>query len=230
VHAFENLALRDVPRKARVGVVGEILVKFHPAANNDVVRLIEAEGCEAVLPGLMEFVVNGMYAAEWNYANLGIGRSSRHFKRLLRRGIEKYRDPVRAALARSERDFPGPGDMLHLVRQAQTVASLGHQAGEGWLLTAEILELIETGASSIICAQPFACLPNHVTGRGMFRELMRQYPHVGIAAIDYDPGASEVNQLNRIKLLLASSAKAHSALAGQASQSAQPQAANTPAV
>ncbi|MCL1897878.1 MAG: acyl-CoA dehydratase activase-related protein [Micrococcales bacterium] len=208
VHAFDQLALRDVPRLPRVGVVGEILVKFHPAANNELIRLIEVEGCEVVLPGLMEFVVNGMYTVEWNLANLGTGRKTMLLKRWLRRLIEKYRDPVRHALERAERDFFGPSNMPQLVRQAQTVVSLGNQAGEGWLLAAEILELIESGASAVVCAQPFACLPNHVTGRGIFRELMRLHPEVGIASIDYDPGASQVNQLNRIKLLLSASTKA----------------------
>ncbi|MCL2802826.1 MAG: acyl-CoA dehydratase activase-related protein [Micrococcales bacterium] len=208
VHAFDSLELRGEPRKPRVGIVGEILVKFHPYANNDVVDVVESEACEAVLPGLMEFVLNGMYAAEWNYANLGVGGKSQYFKRWLRRFLERYRTPVRHALERAELDFAGPGDMPTMVREAQTVASLGNQAGEGWLLTAEVLELIESGVRSVICAQPFACLPNHVTGKGMFREIMRRHPEVGIAAIDYDPGASQVNQLNRIKLLLASSALA----------------------
>jgi predicted nucleotide-binding protein (sugar kinase/HSP70/actin superfamily) len=112
---------------------------------------------------------------------------------------------VRRALGRASLDIPGPGDLPAMIREAAPVASLGNQAGEGWLLTAEILELIGNGVTSIICAQPFACLPNHVTGKGTFRELRRRHPEANIVAIEYDPGASEVNQLNRIKLLLAGS-------------------------
>jgi predicted nucleotide-binding protein (sugar kinase/HSP70/actin superfamily) len=197
-------------RKQRVGIVGEILVKFHPDANNHVVDVVEAEGFEAVLPGLMEFVLNGMHTAEWNWENLGLGKHSRHFKRFLRWVVERYRDPVRAALGRAELDYARPGDVAAMAREAQTICSLGNQAGEGWLLTAEILELIHSGVTSIICAQPFACLPNHVTGKGMFREIMRRHPGVNVVTIEYDPGASPVNQLNRIKLLLASSGLAAS--------------------
>ncbi|MDR1187070.1 MAG: acyl-CoA dehydratase activase-related protein [Bifidobacteriaceae bacterium] len=192
-------------RKPRVGIVGEILVKFHPDANNHVVDVVEAEGFEARLPGLMEFVLNGMYTVEWNYRTLGTGKRTLRLKQFVRWLLERYRDPVRRALARAGTDFPKPGDMPAMARQAAEICSLGNQAGEGWLLTAEILELIESGVRSIICAQPFACLPNHVTGKGMFREIMRRHPGVNIVTIEYDPGASPVNQLNRIKLLLASS-------------------------
>ncbi|MDR1799417.1 MAG: acyl-CoA dehydratase activase-related protein, partial [Bifidobacteriaceae bacterium] len=203
VRAFDALPLADVPRRPRVGVVGEILVKFHPDANNHVVDVIEAEGHEAVVPGLMEFVANGMYAGDWNYHHLGTDTKARHIKRVARWGVERYRAPVRRALKRARTDFPEPGRLPEMIREATEVVSLGNQAGEGWLLTAEILELIGNGVPKIICAQPFACLPNHVTGRGMFRELRRLHPEASIVSIDYDPGASEVNQLNRIKLLLA---------------------------
>ncbi|MDR1392922.1 MAG: acyl-CoA dehydratase activase-related protein [Bifidobacteriaceae bacterium] len=192
-------------RKPRVGIVGEILVKFHPDANNHVVDVVEAEGFEARLPGLMEFVLNGMHTAEWNLANLGVGARTLPIKRLARWWLDRYRDPVRRGLARSTVEYPPPGDLAAMARQATAICSLGNQAGEGWLLTAEILELIDSGVKSIICAQPFACLPNHVTGKGMFREIMRRYPDVNIVTIEYDPGASPVNQLNRIKLLLAAS-------------------------
>jgi predicted nucleotide-binding protein (sugar kinase/HSP70/actin superfamily) len=192
-------------RRPGVGIVGEILVKFHPYANNHVVDVVEAEGFEARLPGLMEFVLNGMHTAEWNLENLGLGGRTVWVKRLLRWWVDRYRGPVRRALAASRVDYPPPGDVARMAREAQAICSLGNQAGEGWLLTAEILELIESGVKSIICAQPFACLPNHVTGKGMFREIMRRHPDVNITTIEYDPGASPVNQLNRIKLLLAAS-------------------------
>jgi predicted nucleotide-binding protein (sugar kinase/HSP70/actin superfamily) len=115
--------------------------------------------------------------------------------------FDYYRKDVIKALKRSKR-FDAPDSIFHMAKKAEKVVSLGHHTGEGWLLTAEMIELIESGVSNIICMQPFACLPNHVTGKGMIKELKRQYPEANIAAIDYDPGASEVNQLNRIKLML----------------------------
>jgi predicted nucleotide-binding protein (sugar kinase/HSP70/actin superfamily) len=203
VRQFDALPKATTERKLAVGIVGEILVKFHPYANNHVVDVVELEGFEARLPGLMAFVLNGMYTAEWNYRTLGTGHQTLRLKQSLRWLLERYRDPVRWALTRTKTDFPAVGDMAQMARQASQICSLGNQAGEGWLLTAEILELIESGVRSIICAQPFACLPNHVTGKGMFREIMRRHPGVNIVTIEYDPGASPVNQLNRIKLLLA---------------------------
>ncbi|MDR0626769.1 MAG: acyl-CoA dehydratase activase-related protein [Bifidobacteriaceae bacterium] len=207
VREFDALPKREVERRPVVGIVGEILVKFHPDANNHVVDVVEAEGFEARLPGLMEFVLNGMYTAKWNYQTLGIGRKTLRLKLFLRWLLERYRDPARKALTRSKTDYPAPGEMAAMAQAAGEICSLGNQAGEGWLLTAEILELIESGVKSVICAQPFACLPNHVTGKGMFREIMRRHPGVNIVTIEYDPGASPVNQLNRIKLLLAASAQ-----------------------
>ncbi|MDR0959825.1 MAG: acyl-CoA dehydratase activase-related protein, partial [Propionibacteriaceae bacterium] len=207
VDAFDALPLEDVPRRPRVGVVGEILVKFQPDANNNVIDVIESEGCEAALPGLMEFMVNGLYVTEWNWENLGIG-THRGIKKALRRYMESYRRPIRRALARANArhatpKFTIPGDMATMAKRAETVTSLGNQAGEGWLLTAEILELIHDGVPNVVCVQPFACLPNHVTGKGMFKEIRRQHPGANLVTIDYDPGASEVNQLNRIKLMIA---------------------------
>ncbi|MDR1513140.1 MAG: 2-hydroxyacyl-CoA dehydratase, partial [Propionibacteriaceae bacterium] len=208
VDAFDRLPLLDVPRRPRVGVVGEILVKFQPDANNHVIDVIESEGCEAALPGLFEFMVNGLYQLEWNIANLGLGTKWVTLKKLFRRFTETYRAPIVRALTRvnkrrGEVKFTVPGDMRELAERAQTVTSLGNQAGEGWLLTAEVIELIHNGVPNVICAQPFACLPNHVVGKGMFKEIRRQYPGANLVTIDYDPGASEVNQLNRIKLMIA---------------------------
>ncbi|MDR1450548.1 MAG: acyl-CoA dehydratase activase-related protein [Propionibacteriaceae bacterium] len=226
VEEFDAFPLDGSPRRPRVGVVGEILVKFQPDANNHVIDVIESEGCEAALPGLMEFMVNGLYTTEWNWANLGVDGKWRRSKKLLRRYLETYRAPYKAALAKAnarhaEQKFTIPGDMAEMARRAEEVTSLGNQAGEGWLLTAEILELICDGTPNVICVQPFACLPNHVTGKGMFKEIRRQHPEANLVTIDYDPGASEVNQLNRIKLMLAT---AHLAGAG-----APGQAARTPA-
>ena len=201
VREFDALPLRNVTRRPRVGIVGEILVKFHPDANNDVVRVVEDEGCEAVLPGLMEFFLIGLRSAQWKSANLGVGEKTVRAKHWALWALEQYRRPADKALAASAR-FEVPATIGELGDKAQQVLSLGNQAGEAWLLTAEMIDLIESGAPNIICAQPFACLPNHVVGRGMFHELRRRYPQANIVSIDYDPGASEVNQLNRIKLMI----------------------------
>jgi predicted CoA-substrate-specific enzyme activase len=208
VAAFDALALRDVPRRPRIGLVGEILVKFHPEANNNAVQVIEDEGCEAVLPGLLEFFGQMLYTGDWKWEHLGIGEKSRHAKKIGLWLIEQYQAPANRALARCGGKFTVQAGLDTMAQRAQNVVSLGTTAGEGWLLTAEMMELIESGTPNIICAQPFACLPNHVVGKGMFRELRRLYPQANITSIDYDPGASEVNQLNRIKLVVAGAHKA----------------------
>jgi len=200
--------LLDVPRRPRIGLVGEILVKFHPDANNNAVGVIEDEGCEAVLPGLLEFFGQMLYTGDWKWEHLGIGEKSRHAKKIGLWLIEQYQAPANRALARCGGKFTVQASLDTMAQRAQNVVSLGTTAGEGWLLTAEMMELIESGTPNIICAQPFACLPNHVVGKGMFRELRRLYPQANITSIDYDPGASEVNQLNRIKLVVAGAHKA----------------------
>ena len=207
VRAFDALPLKDIPRKPRVGVVGEILVKYHPDANNHLVDVIESQGCEAVVPGIMEFMTTHLYTHEWEKHYLGKGGSDLG-KGLMRRGFEAYMKPVRKAIALAGGKFQQDVPMDRLARMASTVTSLGVQAGEGWLLTAEILELIESGCPNVVCAQPFACLPNHVTGRGMFGKIRRLHPEANIVSIDYDPGASQANQLNRIKLMIAAAKKA----------------------
>ena len=210
VKSFDNLPLRDIPRKVRVGVVGEILVKYQPDANNHVVDVIESQDCEAVVPGIMEFMTTRPYITDWNERNLGMGGNKTLYA-LMRKSLDLYNAPIKAALATSNGKFKQDEPMPELVKKAAEVTSIGVQAGEGWLLTAEILELIEQGCPNVICAQPFACLPNHVTGRGMFGKIRRLHPEANIVSIDYDPGASEANQLNRIKLMIAAAKKAHKA-------------------
>ena len=203
VREFDALALRDIPRKPRVGLVGEILVKFHPDANNHAVDVIEAEGCEAELPGLMQFFHYSSATAEWDQANLGIGGRQRRIMPLVLWALERYEAPVRRAFAATGGKFEPHRRIGEMIPRSQDIARLGNQAGEGWYLTAEMVDMIEHGCPNIICAQPFACLPNHIVGKGMFRALRNRYPQSNIVAVDYDPGASEVNQLNRIKLMLA---------------------------
>ena len=210
VKSFDALPLKDVPRKVRVGVVGEILVKYQPDANNHVVDVIESQDCEAVVPGIMEFMTTRPYITDWNEKYLGTGGNKTLYA-LMRWSLDRYNAPIKAAIATSQGKFKQDDPMPELVEKAAEVTSIGVQAGEGWLLTAEILELIEQGCPNVICAQPFACLPNHVTGRGMFGKIRRLHPEANIVSIDYDPGASEANQLNRIKLMIAAAKKAHKA-------------------
>ena len=210
VKSFDALPLKDVPRKVRVGVVGEILVKYQPDANNHVVDVIESQDCEAVVPGIMEFMTARPYITDWNEKYLGTGGNKTLYA-LMRWSLDRYNAPIKAAIATSHGKFKQDDPMPELVEKAAEVTSIGVQAGEGWLLTAEILELIEQGCPNVICAQPFACLPNHVTGRGMFGKIRRLHPEANIVSIDYDPGASEANQLNRIKLMIAAAKKAHKA-------------------
>lgn len=210
VKSFDALPLKDVPRKVRVGVVGEILVKYQPDANNHVVDVIESQDCEAVVSGIMEFMTTRPYITDWNEKYLGTGGNKTLYA-LMRWSLDRYNAPIKAAIATSHGKFKQDDPMPELVEKAAEVTSIGVQAGEGWLLTAEILELIEQGCPNVICAQPFACLPNHVTGRGMFGKIRRLHPEANIVSIDYDPGASEANQLNRIKLMIAAAKKAHKA-------------------
>jgi len=187
--------------KPKVGLVGEILVKYHPTANNDVVGLVEAEGAEAVVPELVDFFLYSLLGFDFKYRYLAGSRIEKAACNALIEIMEFYRGTYRKALAASKR-FSPPKLIQEVAKNASKVISLGHQTGEGWFLTGEMVELIESGVNNIVCMQPFACLPNHVVGKGMLRGLKKVYPHSNIIPIDYDPGASEVNQLNRIKLML----------------------------
>lgn len=200
VRDFDNLKITD-EKKPKVGLVGEILVKYHPTANNDIVDIVEREGAEAVVPDLIGFLLYAAYGASFRYSHL----SGKKIDAVLNNGaiklIEFYRRHMKKALSESKRFHP-PVSIEELAELASGVLSIGNQTGEGWYLTAEMIELILSGAQNIVCMQPFACLPNHVTGKGMIKELKRRYPKANITAVDYDPGASEVNQINRIKLML----------------------------
>lgn len=205
IHAFDTLELVDV-EKPRVGIVGEILVKFHPTANNDLVNLLEKEGAEVVVPDLLTFGLYSCYNATQKEKYLGGSAKSRIMADGVAKIIERYQKPMLTALKNSQR-FDCPQDIRELGKYAEKIVSLCNQTGEGWFLTAEMVELIHSGVPNIVCTQPFGCLPNHVVGKGVIKELRKQYPLSNIVAIDYDPGASEVNQLNRIKLMLESANK-----------------------
>lgn len=202
VKAFDELELVNDRSKPRVGVVGEILVKFHPTANNDVVRVIEQEGCEPVVPGLADFFLYSMSGNVNWVEELGSSWKKRTGARAMIKLLEWMRKPADDALRASQRFEPAV-PIFEMAAKAKEILSLCNTAGEGWLLTAEMLDLIEQGAPNIICAQPFACLPNHIVGKAVIKELRKRHPESNIVAVDYDPGASEVNQLNRIKLMIA---------------------------
>ena len=202
VEDFDTIPLQGEGTKPRVGVVGEILVKFHPTANNQIIDIIEREGCEAVVPGLIEFFLFGIAGAIFQKDPLGRSAKGAVGSRIGLWLISKFRAPVTKALNKSDR-FEAPASIFELSEYASEILSLCNSMGEGWLLTAEMVELIKTGAPNVVCTQPFACLPNHVVGKAVIKELRRRYPKSNIVAVDYDPGASEVNQLNRIKLMIA---------------------------
>ncbi|MDY3927839.1 MAG: acyl-CoA dehydratase activase-related protein [Clostridia bacterium] len=203
VDAFDAVPIKKT-NKPKVGVVGEILVKFHPDANNNVMQVIVEEGGEAVMPGLLDFMLYCFYNTKFRHQNLGLKSSTMLACSLGIKVLEYIRKHMTKALLANEkfRDR-APKNIDVLANGAKNVLQLGHCCGEGWFLTGEMVELIESGVPNIVCVQPFACLPNHVTGKGMIKELRRQHPLANIVAIDYDPGASEVNQLNRIKLMMA---------------------------
>lgn len=197
---FDNLPLLPV-KKPRVGVVGEILVKFHPTANNDIVNVIESEGAECVMPDLADFLFYTFSTGIFRHRQLAFDKKTEKNARLMVWAVELFRGYIKKQLKKSHR-FDPPNLIYDMMKGVDDIVQLGNITGEGWFLTAEMVELIHSGCPSIACVQPFACLPNHVTGKGMIKELRRRYLESNISAIDYDPGSSEVNQLNRLKLLL----------------------------
>ncbi|MBU5333948.1 2-hydroxyacyl-CoA dehydratase [Anaerocolumna aminovalerica] len=205
VQDFDTLPLKDI-KKPRVGIVGEILVKFSPAANNYLVELLEAEGAEAVVPDLLDFFMYSFYNSNFKSEYLGFKKSTATINNILIKVLEYCRKEARIALEKSNR-FEPPVKIQKLAEYASPIVSIGNQTGEGWFLTGEMVELIHSGVNNIVCTQPFACLPNHIVGKGVIKELRLRHPESNIVAVDYDPGASEVNQLNRIKLMLANAAK-----------------------
>ena len=200
VKDFDNLPLKPI-KKPRVGVVGEILVKFHPTANNKIVETIEREGAECVMPDLADFFFYSFATGIFRHEELAFPKQTERNAKLFVWFMELYRKKMKKYLNNSRR-FEAPSSIYDLMKGVDDIVQLGNITGEGWFLTAEMVELIKEGVPSIACVQPFACLPIHVTGKGMIKELRRRFPGANISAIDYDPGSSEVNQLNRLKLLL----------------------------
>ena len=205
IHDFDQLPITD-EKKPRVGIVGEILVKFSPTANNHLAELLEKEGAEAVVPDLLDFFQYSFYNGNFKTDNLGFPKSHKLKMNAAVRAVELLRGAASKEFKKS-RHFSPPANIAELAKAASPIVSNGNQTGEGWFLTGEMLELIGEGVPNIVCIQPFACLPNHIVGKGVIKEIRRRYPEANIAAVDYDPGASEVNQLNRIKLMLSTAQK-----------------------
>ncbi len=197
---FSTIPL-DRKSKVKVGVVGEIYVKFSPTGNNDLLNFLESQDCEVNMPGLMGYVeyccanyamdteFYGMNPKMGKIAGLGL-KLLDHYGDLQSKAMRKY-------------GFYGPGKFTDLMKKPEGILSLGTKMGEGWLLTGEMLELIEGGYANIICAQPFGCLPNHIAGKGVINKIREKHPNANITPVDYDPSATRVNQENRIKLMLA---------------------------
>ncbi len=206
IQDFDAIPIDENLRKPRVGIVGEILVKFAPAANNHLVELLEAEGAEAVVPDLLDFMLYCFYNQIYKAEYLGTSRKAALLSRLGIWALERLRGQAAKSFKKS-RHFTSPVSIYTLVDYASPIVNIGNQTGEGWFLTGEMVELIHSGVNNIVCTQSFGCLPNHVVGKGVIKALRSRFPDSNIVAIDYDPGASEVNQLNRIKLMLSTAQK-----------------------
>ncbi len=205
IRDFDNIPITD-EKKPRVGIVGEILVKFLPAANNYLAELLEKEGAEAVVPDLIDFFCYSFYNSNFKAEYLGAKKSTALLSNAGLKAINWLRSAAVEEFKKS-RHFDPPARIEDLAEYASPIVSVGNQTGEGWFLTGEMMELIHSGVFNIVCTQPFACLPNHIVGKGVIKAIRKEYPKANIVAVDYDPGASEVNQLNRIKLMLSTAVK-----------------------
>lgn len=202
VNDFEKIELNTSIKKPKVGIVGEVLIKYHPFGNNFVADLLEKEGAEVILPDFMGFV-KFMATHKITFNNLlNTNKTSSKISKIAIKLIDILEKDIKIALANSKKGYLQPCDIWHLENQVKDVLSIGNQTGEGWFLTAEMIEYIENDIPNIICVQPFACLPNHVVGKGVIKTIRQKYPEANISPVDYDPGASETNQANRIKLLM----------------------------
>ena len=203
VEDFDKIELDTSIKKPKVGIVGEVLIKYHPFGNNFVANLLEKEGAEVILPDFMGFVkFMATHKITFNTL-LNINKTSAKISKIAINLIDILEKDVKRALINSPKDYLLPCNIWHLENQVKDVLSIGNQTGEGWFLTAEMIEYIENDIPNIICVQPFACLPNHVVGKGVIKTIREKYPMANISPVDYDPGASETNQANRIKLLMA---------------------------
>lgn len=202
VNDFEKIELDTSLEKPRVGIVGEVLIKYHPFGNNYVAEMLEREGAEVILPDFMGFA-KFMCTHKITFNNLlNTNKTSAKIMKAAIKLIDILEKDVKIALANSKKGYLPPCDIWHLEEKVKDVLSIGNQTGEGWFLTAEMIEYIEHDIPNIVCVQPFACLPNHVVGKGVIKTIREKFPEANISPVDYDPGASEANQANRIKLLM----------------------------
>ena len=222
VQAFRDIPVQGEP-KVRVGVVGEIYIKYSPLGNNDLEQFLLSEGAEPVVPGLTDFIIFKIYNRDVDVDLYGGLRLKQKICRIFANYVKKCQRAMIEAM--SEGGFRAPGTFDDLHELIKGYLGDGNKMGEGWLLTAEMLELIHSGTPNIVCTQPFGCLPNHIVGKGMIRKIKDDYPYSNIVAIDYDPGATKINQENRIKLMLSTArALAREEAAAQAPQK-EPEAA-----
>lgn len=202
VEAFEKIELDTSSQKPKVGIVGEILIKYHPFGNNFVIDVLEKEGAEVVMPDFMGFVkFMATHKITFNTL-LNIDKTKAKIFKFAIKLIDIFEKDLKIALSNSTKNYLMPCNIWHLEEKVKDILSIGNQTGEGWFLTAEMCEYIENGISNIVCVQPFACLPNHVVGKGVIKTIRAKYPNANISPVDYDPGASEANQTNRLKLLM----------------------------
>ncbi|MBR3152034.1 MAG: 2-hydroxyacyl-CoA dehydratase [Clostridia bacterium] len=202
VDDFEKIELDTTIVKPKVGIVGEILIKYHPFGNNFVAEVLEQEGAEVVLPDFMGFVkFMATHKITFNQLLKIDGAKATIFKAALKL-INILEKDTRIALSKSKKNYLPPCDIWHLEDKVKDILSIGNQTGEGWFLTAEMVEYIEHDIPNIVCVQPFACLPNHIVGKGVIKTIREKFPEANISPVDYDPGASESNQTNRLKLLM----------------------------
>ena len=193
-------------QKPRVLIVVEILVKYSKTANDDIVSIIEEEGGEAVVLDLIGFMNYSLYNQIWKADEIGFSKKNKLMAKTFIGIINMLEKPMNKALKASKR-FDSIESIYDIAASTEEVISIGNHTGEGWFLTGEMIELLQKGVNNIICLQPFGCLPNHIVGKGMMKELRRQYPGANLAPIDYDPGVSAVNQLNRIRLMMTTAKK-----------------------
>ena len=201
IRDFDNLPIDESIIKPKVGIVGEVLVKFMPIANNHLVDLLEDEGMEVVMPDLVEFLEYCFWNAIYRERYLGGSKTGSYMAKAAISFMDGMRKRIFRALDRSER-FQRPTELEQMRKDASSVLQIGNQCGEGWFLPGEIIDLVKNRVDNIVCIQPFGCLPNHIVGKGIIKKVKELYPQTNIVAIDYDPSASKVNQLNRIKLML----------------------------
>ena len=205
VRDFDRIGRRQ-EKKIKVGIVGEIFVKFSPLGNNNLEDFLVSQGAEVSMPGLIDFCMYCIYNGVVDTKLYGIGKLKCIGSRVVYQIMRKMQNDLIAAI-RQNSSFTAPTPIEHTRKLVSGYIGMGTKMGEGWLLPAEMLELIDSGVNNIVCAQPFGCLPNHIVGKGMMKPIKERHPNVNIVAIDYDPGATKINQENRIKLMLSCGAE-----------------------